>query len=206
MKPPTRAARRSLAALALTCAAVVIPSTALAASGSPEAAGGPAGGADGRGGGPPEVRHRRAHRLARHPRRRLRRRRELPTGAVQHLGPCVHAVRLSGRLRPGSRRSPARPRGRPRSGLSQPPGDAGPGRYRARAAPDHRRGQLPAVVLWPDHRGGAAGLPAGGHQVARGPLHLPGVRPGRAGLPARGDHGGRDRHPRLQQLTPVCCW
>ena len=35
MKPTTRAARRGLAALALTCAAVVIPTTALAASGSP---------------------------------------------------------------------------------------------------------------------------------------------------------------------------
>jgi hypothetical protein len=35
MKPPTRAARRGLAALALTCAAVVIPTAALAASGSP---------------------------------------------------------------------------------------------------------------------------------------------------------------------------
>jgi hypothetical protein len=35
MKPTTRAARRGLAALALTCAAVAIPTTALAASGSP---------------------------------------------------------------------------------------------------------------------------------------------------------------------------
>ena len=35
MKPTTRAARRGLAALALTCAAVVIPTAALAASGSP---------------------------------------------------------------------------------------------------------------------------------------------------------------------------
>jgi hypothetical protein len=35
MKPTTRAARRGLAAVALTCAAVVIPTTALAASGSP---------------------------------------------------------------------------------------------------------------------------------------------------------------------------
>jgi hypothetical protein len=35
MKPTTRAARRGLAALSLTCAAVVIPTTALAASGSP---------------------------------------------------------------------------------------------------------------------------------------------------------------------------
>jgi hypothetical protein len=35
MKPTTRAARRGLAAFALTCAAVVIPTTALAASGSP---------------------------------------------------------------------------------------------------------------------------------------------------------------------------
>jgi hypothetical protein len=35
MKPATRAARRGLAAVALTCAAVVIPTTALAASGSP---------------------------------------------------------------------------------------------------------------------------------------------------------------------------
>ena len=35
MKPITRAARRGLAAFALTCAAVVIPTTALAASGSP---------------------------------------------------------------------------------------------------------------------------------------------------------------------------
>jgi len=34
MKPTTRAARRGLAALALTCTAVVIPTTALAASGS----------------------------------------------------------------------------------------------------------------------------------------------------------------------------
>jgi hypothetical protein len=35
MKPTTSAARRGLAALALTCAAVAIPTTALAASGSP---------------------------------------------------------------------------------------------------------------------------------------------------------------------------
>ncbi len=35
MKPTTRAARRGLAALAVTAAAVVIPTTALAASGSP---------------------------------------------------------------------------------------------------------------------------------------------------------------------------
>ena len=35
MKPTTRAARRGLAALALTCAAIAIPTTALAASGSP---------------------------------------------------------------------------------------------------------------------------------------------------------------------------
>jgi Protein of unknown function (DUF4232) len=35
MKPTTRAARRGLAALALTCAAAAIPTTALAASGSP---------------------------------------------------------------------------------------------------------------------------------------------------------------------------
>jgi hypothetical protein len=35
MKPTTRAARRGLAALALTCAAVVVPTAALAASGSP---------------------------------------------------------------------------------------------------------------------------------------------------------------------------
>jgi hypothetical protein len=35
MKPTTRAARRGLAALALTCAAIAIPSTALAASASP---------------------------------------------------------------------------------------------------------------------------------------------------------------------------
>ena len=35
MKPTTRAARRGLAALALTCAAVAIPTTALATSGSP---------------------------------------------------------------------------------------------------------------------------------------------------------------------------
>jgi hypothetical protein len=35
MKATTRAARRGLAALALTCAAVAIPTTALAASGSP---------------------------------------------------------------------------------------------------------------------------------------------------------------------------
>jgi hypothetical protein len=35
MKPTTRAARRGLAALALTCAAVAIPTTALAASASP---------------------------------------------------------------------------------------------------------------------------------------------------------------------------
>jgi hypothetical protein len=35
MKPTTRVARRGLAALALTCAAVVIPTTALAASASP---------------------------------------------------------------------------------------------------------------------------------------------------------------------------
>ena len=35
MKPTTRAARRGLAALALTCAAVAVPATALAASGSP---------------------------------------------------------------------------------------------------------------------------------------------------------------------------
>ena len=43
--------------------------------------------------------------------------------------------------------------------------------------------------------------PPGDHQVARGPLHLPGLRQERTGLPARGDHGGRDRRPRLQQLT-----
>ena len=35
MKPTTRAARRGLAALALTCAAVAVPATALAASASP---------------------------------------------------------------------------------------------------------------------------------------------------------------------------
>ena len=135
MKPPTRAARRGLAALALTCAAVVIPTTALAASGSPAEAGPAAQQAartaaaaglprcgtgaltawlgipgDGYAGGV-----------------------ELPAGAVQHLGPCVHAVRLSRACPPWlpAVTSSAAAAGRGH-GLSQPPGDAGPGRYRAR--------------------------------------------------------------------------
>ena len=82
MKPTTRAARRGLAALALTAAAVAIPTTALAASGSPAK---PAAAARAAAGAIPEVRYRRPHCLARHPGRRLRRRGQLPAGAVQHL-------------------------------------------------------------------------------------------------------------------------
>ena len=64
MKPTTRAARRGLAALALAGAAVGIPTAALATSASPAK---PGLAARTNGGRRPEMRHRRADRLARHP-------------------------------------------------------------------------------------------------------------------------------------------
>ena len=67
MQFTTRAARRGLAVLGITFAAVLVPTVALAAPG-----GGPRPSApprrSARGGRRAAVRHRRAHRVARHPR------------------------------------------------------------------------------------------------------------------------------------------
>ena len=201
MKPTTRAARRGLAALALTAAAVAIPTTALAASGSPAK---PAAAA-------------RAAAAAIPPR--------CGTAALTawlgipgdgYAGGVGYQLELSNTsnhtcslygfpgvsaLAPGGHQlGRAANRGH---AVAQSPGDAGPGGHRPCRAPDHRRDRLPAVVVRQDHRGGVAGLPAGCHQVAGDSPHVPGVRQERAGLPARGDHRGRHRHPRVQPLTPM---
>ena len=162
MKPAARTGRRLAAGIALACAAIVLPATALAAAAGPAhpAAAAAAPGLPGR-------RHRGMGRPAR---RRRRGHRCLPARVQQHRAARLHAVRLPGRLGPERQRSPGR---QGRIAQRRPaPGHAVARRNRPRGPGRRCRGR---VLPPPAQRRHAAGLPGR-------PDPGPAGRPGGAGL------------------------